>query len=243
MCAMSLEPCVFVAFLALAGCGADRDQPAGADGGGADLAAGEPVDAAMPIDLARGPLDCGPADDDGGISGCATISGAMEGYSVPAVRSVIAVVGPSSFNVYIADRAGLCGILQAASSAKNTSFMRVGSVADTPQSFPAGVYSYPSGPGSGGGKGTGPVDGGIMGTRNAVIARSDDNCIFEGYDQASDGSFVLDGPVDATTTQLSGTFDVIFTVGAISGEIQGSFVAPVCPNATDITFVEPMYCE
>jgi hypothetical protein len=213
---------------------------------GADLAL--PDDAGPPPPDAARPDDAGPpAVEGGGDGGWASIQGEMNGYSVTAVRSVFAVVGGAAFAVYISDRADLCAVLQASASAHDTAFLRLGATADAPQGFPSGVYSYPSGPGSGAGDGTGQgrggVDGGITGTHHAVIARSDDRCVFEGYDQAAWGEFEIDAPVDATTTTISGRFDVTFGVGAVFGEIQGQFVAPVCPRATDVSFEWPLVCE
>ncbi|HEY2746887.1 MAG TPA: hypothetical protein VGL86_19825 [Polyangia bacterium] len=231
-----------VAFVAL--CAACGDHGDAADAGADDLAVGSgPEDLARLMDMSRPRVQCSPSDDDGGISGCADISGQMNGYYVPTVRSAFAVITPTSFNVYIADRADLCSILQTGSSTKDTSFMRVGSTADAPQGFPAGSYGFPSGAGSGNGMGGGPVDAGVMGTRNAVIARSGDDCLFAGYDQAAYGGFVVDQPIDANSTVVTGNFDVTFEAGALDGEIQGSFVAPVCPNAVDLTFLAPSYCE
>jgi hypothetical protein len=154
-----------------------------------------------------------------------------------------------SFNVYISDRADLCTILQMGSSPRDTSMFRLGSIAGAaPHTFPAGTYSYPSGSGSGSGGGTGGgtggggTGGGGMGTRNAVIARSSSNCIFDGYDQASTGSFTLNGAVAPDDTEIDGSFDITFDAVTQVGRFTGSFRAPVCPNAKDIPYT-PVYCE
>src|SRR5262249_46394895 len=106
----------------------------------------------------------GGGDDDGGVAApnrAATISGVINGYQITNVRSVVAVVTGQSFEVYISDRADLCTIMQMGSSPKDTSIFRLGSSAGMgPHTFPAGTYTYPSGPGSGSGGGNG---GGGMG--------------------------------------------------------------------------------
>jgi hypothetical protein len=81
-----------------------------------------------------------------------------------------------------------------------------------------------------------------MGTRNALIATTNDNCMIGGYDQASAGAFTLTNSVDANTQSIDGTFNITFTAGAVSGTLQGSFTAPVCPGATDMPLTA-VYCE
>lgn len=178
---------------------------------------------------------------DGGsgvVNGTATISGAFNGYDVPTVRSVVSVVNGQSFEVYISDRVDLCTIMQMGSSPKNTSIFRIGSTAGmTGHTFPAGMYTFPSG-GNGGGMG----GGGGMGTTNAVIMRSGASCIFDGYDQASAGSFTIGAAVAPTATEIDGSFDITFTVGAQMATFNGTFKAPVCPNATNVPQT-PVYCE
>ena len=177
-------------------------------------------------------------------NGTATITGTINGYTVANVKSVVAVVTGSSFNVYIADRADLCSVLQKGVSPSNTTFLAFGSTAGAaPHTFPAGAYTYPSGSGSGGGTGggmgggTGGGTGGGgngMGTRSALIATSDANCGLTGYNQASTGSFTLTAPVDTTAKTIDGSFDITFDVVTQTGEFKGTFSAAVCPNATDI---------
>ncbi len=202
--------------------------------------------------------DGGMAGSDGGVvsvpNGTATISGVINGYRVTTVRSVVAVLTGLSFEVYISDRADLCTIMQMGASPKNTSIFRVGATAGSaPHTFPAGMYTYPSGSGSGsgggnggggmGGGGTGGTGGGTgMGTRDAVIMSSGDNCIFDGYNQASTGSFTITAPVPPDATEIDGTFDITFDVITQSGRFTGTFKAPVCPHATNVPET-PVYCE
>jgi len=177
-------------------------------------------------------------------NGTATISGTINGYTVATPKSVVAVVTGTSFNVYIADRADLCAVLQKGASPSSTTFLAFGSTAGSgPHTFPAGSYTYPSGSGSGGGTGggsgggTGGGTGGGgngMGTRSALIATSDANCGLTGYNQASTGSFTTKAPVDATAKTIDGTFDITFDVTTQMGTFTGTFSAAVCPNATDI---------
>jgi hypothetical protein len=178
----------------------------------------------------------------------AHIRGSINGYGVDVARSVFAVVDDTHFSIYISDRDDLCTVLQKGASPRNKSFFRIGSVADAPQTFPIGGYAYPSGPGSGTGHGdgSGTGEGGPTygrGIRNAVIARTNDNCLLSGYNQAAWGDFALLSTVDASTTRIWGAFDIYFEVGVNSGEFIGDFVAPICPYATEIPFTAPAYCE
>jgi hypothetical protein len=253
--AMRLGAAMLV-FMAV-GCGSGHrgDDADGTD----DLAT--PIDSEVDLgtpgaDTSDGGSDDGGSDvaDDGGvhgINGTATITGVINGYQVMPVRSVVAVVTGQSFEVYISDRANLCTIMQMGSSAKNTSIFRVGATAGAaPHTFPAGTYTYPSGPGSGGGGGNGNGGGGMggggggaMGTRDAVIMSTADNCIYDGYNQASTGSFTINAPVAPDATVIDGTFDITFDVITEMGRFMGSFHAPVCPNATNIPETPTMYCE
>jgi hypothetical protein len=81
-----------------------------------------------------------------------------------------------------------------------------------------------------------------MGTRDALIANTNSNCMIAGYNQASAGQFTTTGSVDTTTTSIAGTFDITFTAGTISGDLKGDFTAPVCPKATEIPLTA-IYCE
>ena len=177
----------------------------------------------------------------------AHIRGSMNGYRLEVARSVFAVVGDSSFSIYLADRADFCTVLQRGASARNMSFFRLGTVADAPQRFPLGAYTYPSGPGSGAGDGSGLGQGGAptngRGPRKAVIATSDGRCYLSGYNQAAEGQFEIVNSVDTNTKMVYGAFDVLFEVGYLSGEFSGNFVAPICPYATEIPFDVPGYCE
>ena len=249
-----------VLVVGVAGCGGARGGSDGSTGADApDFAT--PSDPAPP-DLAV--VDAGNADDggthaddggtpagDGGVvavpNGTATITGVINGYQVVPVRSVVAVVTGQSFEVYLSDRANLCTILQMGSSPKNASIFRLGSSAGTaPHTFPAGAYTYPSGSGSGGGMGGGGMGGGGggngMGTRDAVIMASGANCIFDGYNQASTGSFTIDAPVAPDATEIDGTFDITFDITTQMGRFTGTFKAPVCPHATNVPQT-PAYCE
>ena len=58
-------------------------------------------------------------------NGTAMITGSINGYTVATPKSVVAVVTGTSFNVYISDRADLCTILQAGSSAKDITLLAV----------------------------------------------------------------------------------------------------------------------
>jgi hypothetical protein len=180
-------------------------------------------------------------------NGTATIAGTINGYTVATPKSVVAVVTGTSFNVYIADRADLCTVLQAGASPKGTTFLAFGATAGMgPHTFPLGSYTYPSGSGSGGGTGGGTGGGmggggagsggtgGGMGTREALIATSDANCALTGYNQASTGSFTTKAAVDATAKTIDGTFDITFDVTTQKGTFTGTFSAAVCPNAKDI---------
>ncbi len=188
---------------------------------------------------------------DGGTTavpnGTATISGTINGYTVAAPKSVVAVVTGTSFNVYIADRADLCAVLQTGASPSGTTFLAFGAAAGMgPHTFPAGSYTYPSGSGSGGGNGGGRAaatavapaadrrHGDGTGTHGALIATSDANCGLTGYNQASTGSFTTTAPVDTTAKTIDGTFDITFDVTTQKGTFTGTFSAAVCPNATDI---------
>ncbi|MDB4967037.1 MAG: hypothetical protein JWN44_2726 [Myxococcales bacterium] len=170
-------------------------------------------------------------------NGSGTITGAINGYTVTTPRSVVSVVTPTSFSVYISDRADLCAILQAGGSAKSSSFLRFGAVAGAAKVWPAAAYTYPSsGGGTGGGTGGGGGGGGAgTGMHNALIATADANCTLTGYTQASAGNFTTSGAVDpASATTVDGTFDITFSVGAQSGQFKGTFKAPVCPGAKEI---------
>jgi hypothetical protein len=87
----------------------------------------------------------------------------------------------------------------------------------------------------------GPTDG--RGIRSAVIARTNVDCLLAGYNQAAWGDFALLTPVDASTKLVYGAFDIYFEVGFNSGEFIGDFIAPICPNATEIPYEAPAYCE
>jgi hypothetical protein len=240
----------------IVGCGGSRagtDGPTGPDA--PDFATpADPTTPDLSVVDAGNSADGGTHEGDGGVvgvaNGTATITGIMNGYQVVPVRSVVAVVTGLSFEVYISDRADLCTIMQMGSSPKGTSIFRLGSSAGmAPHTFPAGAYTYPSGSGSGSGGGTG--GGGMgggggggagMGTRDAVIMSSGSNCIFDGYNQASTGSFTINAPVAPDATEIDGTFDITFDAITQTGRFTGTFKAPVCPNATNVPQT-PVYCE
>jgi hypothetical protein len=198
--------------------------------------------------------DGGAVGSDGGVvapmNGTATITGVINGYQVDPVRSVVAIVTGQSFEVYISDRADLCTVMQMGSSPKSASIFRFGSNAGAaPHTFPAGAYTYPSGSGIGSGGGTGGGMGGGtggggngMGTRDAVIMSSSDGCIFDGYNQASTGSFTIAAAVAPDATEIDGSFAVTFDAVTQTGRFTGTFKAPVCPHATDVPQT-PVFCE
>ncbi|HEX8951254.1 MAG TPA: hypothetical protein VF945_05390 [Polyangia bacterium] len=252
---MRIATCLAL-IVAAAGCGGSRASSDGSAQPDAPDLAMAPEPTAPDLALPGGGLDGdgGTHDGDGGVvavpNGTATISGDFNGYQVAPVRSVVSVVTGQSFEVYLSDRADLCTIMQMGSSPKDTSIFRIGSSAGMAgHTFPAGAYTYPSGSGSGtgggtggGGSGGGGGGGNGMGTRDAVIMRSGANCIFDGYNQASAGSFTIDAAVPPNATEIDGTFDITFTVGGQMATFSGTFKAPVCPHATDVPET-PIYCE
>lgn len=68
------------------------------------------------------------------------------------------------------------------------------------------------------------------------------DCIFDGYNQASTGSFTIAAPVAPNATEIDGSFDITFDVITESGRFTGTFKAPVCPRATNVP-EKPVYCE
>lgn len=238
------------------GCGGAN----GANGGGAgDLAMLPGFGSDLGGDSGGGDGGGGTPGSDGGAgapaNGTATIMGVINGYQIKPVSSVVAVVTGQSFEIYISDRADLCSVMQMGASPMSASIFRIGaSAGSTGHTFPAGSYTYPSGSGSGMGGGNGGgmgggtgggTDGGTgggMGTRDAVIMSSSGGCIFDGYDQASTGSFTLAAAVAPDATEIDGSFDITFDAVTQMGTFTGSFKAPVCPHATDVPQT-PIYCE
>lgn len=103
------------------------------------------------------------------------------------------------------------------------------------------------GGGFGGGGNNNPDGGAGNGNGNgmpsAVIASADGTCALSGYDQTTAGGFTLHAPVDTSKpTTIEGTFDITFANMAVTGELKGTFSAPVCPNAKDIPLV-PVACQ
>src|SRR4051812_951547 len=102
-------------------------------------------------------------------NGTATISGSLGGLQGTTPLSVYAVIDADSFNIYIADRADVCDLVQKKASPKNTDFLRFGAWG---ASFPAGTLAI------------GPADGGTGGA-SAQLARSDNTCSLSGYTLAT----------------------------------------------------------
>jgi hypothetical protein len=163
-------------------------------------------------------------------NGTATISGDLSGLTVSTALSVYAVIDADSFNIYIADRADVCDLVQKKASPKNTNFLRFGAAG---ASFPAGTLAL------GGADGGLAVDGGAGGA-SALLAHSDSSCSLSSYGLAS-GTITLTTPVSAATQVVGGSFDITFQAGLQSGHFQGTFTAPVCPQAVEIV-QSPMYC-
>jgi len=89
----------------------------------------------------------------------------------------------------------------------------------------------------------GTGNGNAEGMPSAVIASADGSCALSGYDQTTAGNFTIKAPVDTSKpATIEGTFDITFANMAVTGELKGTFSAPVCPNAKDIPLV-PVACQ